>query len=75
MKKGDTFVAPELNVVENGVSLWQHYVVFAFHKGQCQLVETKLGQLFKGDNSSKPSNEKRFLSIPTAPTLFEGLKC
>ena len=46
-----------------------------FHKGQCQLVETKLGQLFKGDNSSKPSNEKRFLSIPTAPTLFEGLKC
>ena len=46
-----------------------------FYKGQWQLMETKLGQLFKGDNSSRPSNEKCFLSIPTAPTLLEGPKC
>jgi len=32
-------------------------------------METKLGQLFKGDNSSRPSNEKCFLSIPL-PLLY-----
>lgn len=78
MKKGDTSVNPGLNAAENGVSMkapGPFSFFFFFWNVQWQLIETTLEKLFKGDNSSKVSNEEFFFPSSTTLTLFEGPKC